>query len=136
LLQLLREKGWHDVLVHIFLDEGGIDEALAALQSARSPLMGYGYGLYGSESLAMKAARAAASSRPEAALEIYRQQVERLIGARNRPYYAEAARLMVEMQSIHEHLDEGEAWMEYVEDLRQRYRSLRALKDEMARAGL
>lgn len=37
---------------------------------------------------------------------------------------------------LHERLDENEAWASYVAALRERYRSLRALKEELALAGL
>jgi uncharacterized Zn finger protein len=135
-LTFLREQRWNDLLVAIYLDDGEIDQALQALRELGSPVVGYGYGLYGGKPLALQVAEAAAATRPDAALEIYGQQVERLIAGRSRPYYAEAARLLVEMRDIYDQFDRGEEWSIYLEDLRNRYRSLRALKDEMAAAGL
>jgi uncharacterized Zn finger protein len=81
-------------------------------------------------------AKAAEKTRPHAALEIYDKQVERLISGRNRGSYAEAARLLVTMREIYTDLREREAWEGYLQDLRDRYRTLRALKEEIAQAGL
>ncbi len=85
---------------------------------------------------ALQVARAVAETRPHAALEIYRQQVERLIDGRNRGSYGEAARLLAQMRGIYTKLGESEAWSSYIEELRERYRSLRALKEELAAAGI
>ena len=136
ILTFLREQRWNDLLVAIYVDDKDVDKALEALREVGSPAIGYSYGLYGGEPLALQVARAAAETRPHAALEIYAQQVERLIAGRNRTYYAEAARLLVQMRDIYDNLDEGEAWDAYLEDLRTRYKTLRALKDEMASADL
>jgi tetratricopeptide (TPR) repeat protein len=135
-LTILREQRWNDLLVAIHLDEGEIDQALEVLRNLGSDLMGYSYGLYGKETLALQVARAAAETRPRAALEIYRQQVEHLIGVRNRGSYGEAARLLVQVRILYSKLGESKAWSSYLEELRERYRSLRALKEELAVAGL
>lgn len=136
ILTFLGEQGWNDLLIAIRLEEGEVDEALKALRTAKSPVIGYSYGLYGDEPLALRVARAATETRPRDALEIYGQQVERLIAGRNRGNYTEAARLLVRMRDIYITLGESADWSRYLEELRGRYRSLRALKEEMAAVGL
>jgi uncharacterized Zn finger protein len=135
-LKFLHEQRWHDLLIAIYLEEGDVEQALKTLRSLTSPTIGYSYHLYGGVPLAVQVARAAARDHPHEALEIYEKQVERLIAGRNRGSYADAARLLVEMQEIYLDSGEDEAWLTYLEDLRGRYKSLRALKDEMAATGL
>jgi tetratricopeptide (TPR) repeat protein len=135
-LSFLREQSWDDLLIAIFLDEGEIDQALETLRAPGSHLMRFSYHLYGEESLAMQVARAAARTRPRDAIEIYERQVERFIAGRNRAGYREAAHLLTEMQEAYEDMGESEAWPGYIEELRRRYKSLRALKEELAAEGL
>ena len=133
LLELLRKTGEIDLLVRMYLDEGEIDQALDTLRAegARGPGYLYGYG-----SLALQVARAAEETRPRAALEIYGEQVERLIKQRGRGSYQEAARLLTKVRSLYQRLGEGDTWESYIAELRDQNRSLRALKEELAAAGL
>jgi uncharacterized Zn finger protein len=136
LLSFLSEKRWNDLLIAIYIDEGEIDLALETLRQHGSHVMGYSYGLYGGRSLALQVAKAAEKTRPYDALEIYGQQVQRLIDGRGRENYAEAARLLVTMRDMYMNLGERETWEGCLQDLRNRYKTLRALKDEMGQAGI
>lgn len=62
--------------------------------------------------------------------------VEYQIEQRNRQCYEEASRCLVRMRTLYQKLGKNEAWTSYIAELRERYRNLRALKDEMANAGL
>lgn len=131
------------LLIEIALDEDDIDRALQLLQGMEkkgSPGSGYayiaGYGYYGFSAIALQVARAAEQTRPLAAVELYQQLAEDLIAQRGRQNYQEACKHLARIQALYKQIDEATAWTRYIAALRERNRSLRALKEELAQAGL
>ena len=86
--------------------------------------------------VAFEVARAAPETRPRAAIELYRQFAERLIAMRDRKRYELACTYLVKVRALYERLGEAEAWTSYMTALREQNRNLRALKEELANAGL
>lgn len=142
LLDQLRKSpgGSRDVLIKIHLDEGEIDEALAVVKAEKPPRTGAGYGYsYGyhfGSGMRLEVAKAAEASHPREALEIYRQQAEALIDARGRERYQEACRYLARVRALFLKLGERDAWDRYIDDLRKKHNSLRALKEELSAAKL
>ena len=141
LLAFLEQAKNTSLLIQIALDEGGIDQALRRLQgTAKKDRYGYTYSdhysYYGYNDVAFEVARAAEETRPHAAIELYRQFAERLIAMRDRKRYELACTYLVKVRALHEKLGEGEAWTSYATALREQTRNLRALKEELANAGL
>ncbi len=89
-----------------------------------------------STTIHLNVARAAEETRPHEAIELYQQHAERLIAMRERKYYQEACPFLAKMRVLCQKLGENEAWASYVATLREQNRNLRALKDELAKAGL
>ncbi len=141
LLDFLEQARNTSLLIRIALDEGDIDQALRRLQGiAKKDGYGYTYtdlfGYYGFSDVAFEVARAAEETRPHAAIEIYRQFAERLIAMRDRKRYELASNYLVKVRTLYEKLGEGEEWTRYITALREQNRNLRALKEELAKAGL
>ena len=141
LLAFLEQTRNTSLLIQIALDEGDIDQALQRLQgTAKKDGYGYTYSdrysYYGYSDVAFEVARAAEESRPHAAIELYRQFAERLIAMRDRKRYELACTYLVKVHALYEKLGEGETWTTYVTALREQNRNLRALKEELANAGL
>src|SRR6266496_3716038 len=86
--------------------------------------------------IALEVARAAEETRPREAIELYRQHAERLIAQRGRQNYQPACTYLAKMRALYEKLGESEAWTSYIAALREQNRNLRALKEELAQAGL
>jgi len=129
ILARLGEVGRHDLLTEIHLEEGELDRALETLgQVLASPWAG--------GELSLRVAQAAEETRPRAALHLYQRQAEGLIRIRGRANYATAAYLLIRVRDLYRRLGEPEAWDAYVADLREQNRRLRALKEELDRAGL
>ncbi len=129
------------LLIQIALDEGDIDRALELLRkTAKKDSYGYiytyGSSYYGYGNIALEVARAAEETRPREAIELYQQHAERLIAQRGRQNYQEACKYLAKMRVLYEKLGEGEAWTSYIMALREQNRNLRALKEELAAAGL
>ncbi len=141
LLTFLEQARNTSLLIQIALDEGDIDQALQRLQgTAKKDGYGYTYSdrysYYGYSDVAFEVARAAEEPRPHAAIELYRQFAERLIAMRDRKRYELACTYLVKVRALYEKLGEHEAWTSYVAALREQNRNLRALKEELANAGL
>jgi catechol 2,3-dioxygenase-like lactoylglutathione lyase family enzyme len=141
LLAFLEQARNTSLLIQIALAEGDIDQALQRLQeTAKKDAYGYTYidryGYYGYSDVAFEVARAAEETRPHAAIELYRQFAERLIAMRDRKNYQLACTYLVKVRALYKKLGEDEAWTSYVTALREQNRNLRALKEELANAGL
>ena len=132
LLDYLRKSHHTYVLIEILLDEGDIDQALAIVKT--EPVYGYGAAL--SVNPKLQVAAAAEEPRPRAALEIYREQAEQLINLRNRRAYQDACSYLIKVRQLYDRLGEEEGWTSYITDLRARYRTFRALMEELASVGL
>ncbi len=137
LLDFLEKAQNNTLLIEIALDEGEIDKAIAlvkAEQQKRTP--GYGSYYYRYYDMPIKVAQAAEETRPREAIELYRQQAEGLIAQRGRQNYQVACRHLARMRTLYERLGEKEVWASCIAGLREQNRSLRALKEELAKAGL
>lgn len=141
LLAFLEQKQNTSLLIQIALDEGEIDKALELLKGmAKKDSYGYtynsGYGYYGFGDISLEVARAAEETRPREVIELYRQRAERLIAMRDRKNYQAAINPLTKMRSLYDKLGEHETWTNYITALREQNRNLRALKEELAKAGL
>lgn len=121
-------------LIEMHLHEQEIEAALArwhALPSFSDPIRAAGR-----LDLQISVARGAARQRPGEALALYQDAVESRIAMRGRGNYAEAARLLLEMQSIYEEMGQYEEWMALMQRLLEQNPRLRAMRDEFRQAGL
>ena len=118
----------YGLLTDIHVEEGEIDLALRS--AAQGPA-----GLQGGNRLT-RVAEAAAATRPQAALDIYRRQVEGLIAARGRENYQRACALLTRIRDLYRNLSEEPGWLAYVGELKERHRRLPALREELNNAGL
>jgi uncharacterized Zn finger protein len=132
-LAKLDQSRQHHLLVEIYLDEREIDLALKALEEARKSAKyrwDYPYGLE------LEVAKAAEAGHPREAIRLYMRAVEQLIDQRGRENYVEAAVFLKTVRALYERLGEQEVWQELISGLKERNRTLRALKDELHKAGL
>ena len=119
----------YGLLTDIYLEEGEIDLALKSVKQ-RKP----GF-LYGEDQL-IRVAKAASETHPHAAVDIYLQKVESLIGARGRDNYQMACTHLIKVRDLYRQLSKEPAWTDFISDLRERHRRLPALKEELSNAGL
>ncbi len=119
------------LLTEIHLEEGEVDRALETVGQVHASAWGWGSGR-----LSIRVAQAAEESRPREAIRIYVERAEQLIAARGRGNYAEAARYLCRVRDLYHRLDEPKTWETFIAGLREQNRRLRALKDELNKAGL
>jgi uncharacterized Zn finger protein len=122
----------HHLLVEIYLDEGEMDRALETLDQWR----GASRWRRADDRLSMQVARAAERERPRAAIRLYVEAVAQLIARRGRGNYAVAAAHLIRVRDLYRRLEEETAWEALITGLREKNPRLRALKDELNKAGL
>jgi uncharacterized Zn finger protein len=131
-----RGGGYRDVLARIHLDEGRVDDALELVKPRRRQAPGAVWGYFSDGSLELDIAKAAEKVRPKAAMEIYRSRAESLVAAGQRESYREACRHLKKLRKLHQDTGEAAEWEKYVSKLREANSNRRALREEMAKAGL
>lgn len=127
LLAELDPKRHASLLLEIALDE---KDVARALEIAATP------GTWLDIDQFVRVAEAAEGEYPLKALEIYRRLAERAIAARSRANYQVAAGYLRRVRELYRRLDEEEAWEAYIARLREENKRLRALQDELNKAGL
>jgi hypothetical protein len=134
LTRLSEAPQYHELLTRIYLQAGEIDKAIALVRQLREPAGWYRFS--GVSLLLLEVARAAEETRPQSAINLYRQIVEQLIGDRKRDSYASAASYLQTMRPLYQRLNQLADWHKLVDDIRQQNPRLRALHDELDKAGL
>ncbi len=127
LLKALDPQRQASLLLQIALEEGEVAWALEIIARPGARL---------SDNDLIRVAQAAEPDHPRAALEIYRRRAERAIAARGRGSYQIAAGHLLRVRDLYHRLGEDAAWEAYIAHLRQEHRRLRALQDELNKAGL
>lgn len=130
IVERLLDKGECSLLTEIYLDESQIDLALEMLPKVRERRW------YWKDSLVLEVAQAAEDSRPRAAIGLYVERIERLIAARGRDNYNTAATYLQRVRDLYHRLGESDTWQTLITRLREDNRRLRALQDELNKAGL
>jgi uncharacterized Zn finger protein len=127
LLEALDPVRQASLLLNIALDEEDVAWALEIVSHPGA--------LFTPEAL-IRVAQAAEAEHPHAALEIHRSRAERAIAARGRARYQVAAEHLLRVRALHSRLSEEANWNTYITHLREEHRRLRALQEELDRAGL
>ncbi len=131
ILARLAESQEHALLTEIHIQEGEVDHALEALGHITDPAYGWGY-----ESLKLDVARAAEKKRPLEAIRLYTDVAKRLIQIRGRQNYATAVSCLGRVRELYQRLGQEGTWQSLITAIREENRRLRALKEELERAGL
>jgi uncharacterized Zn finger protein len=130
LAELTKAKDYA-LLTEIYLLDKEIDAALESVEKVK-----YAWYDWGHETLSIRVAKAAEKDRPEAALRIYQTTVDQLINSRGRDNYKTAARYLKRMRPLFQHLNQQDTWDGLIAKIREKNRALRALKEELDKAGL
>ena len=125
LLKQLQTNHRTDLLVRIHLDEGRLDDALKLVN---------GKNYFGWPNVDLEVAKAAERVRPKAAIDIYRNQIDRDLRSRGREGYREAAKLLKRLRRTHENAGDPESFSKYMDGLRQKHARLRNFWEEVQAA--
>ena len=119
----------YGLLTDVHLEEGAIGPALKAVRQYEqiSP--------YARDRL-LRVAQAAAETHPQASIDIYRDQAERLVEARGRDNYRQACNYLTKIQGLYRQMSQKPAWTDFMAGFRERHRGLPALQNELDKEGL
>jgi uncharacterized Zn finger protein len=126
-LSALEWEDQYSALLEIALYEGDVKRALQLLPRVK----GHGWRDY-----SQMVGEAAEKDYPREAIKIYRQKAEAAIEERNRASYQRAADYLKRVKRLFQRLDDLDGWSAYVGLLRETYKHLPALQDEMRKASL
>jgi len=130
LLDRLAAAGKYTLLTEIHLQANEIAEALQTLPHVA------GWGVYGAVPLNIRVAQAAEESHPFEAIPIYVAAAEQLIKQQGRENYATAARYLARVREIYKHVSQPQLWQKLIDEIREQNKRLRALQEELTKAGL
>ncbi|WP_154017841.1 SWIM zinc finger family protein [Candidatus Protochlamydia phocaeensis] len=135
ILEHLSDLHYSLLLLEIYLDE---KDLVRAIDVFNQHLL-RGQGLFKDIHYTLLALRLASEARhkhPLIALKIYQDAVQELVEERNRENYQKACDYLKLIRSIYKDLQQEEGWEIYFKTFMQAFRRLKALKDEIQRAGL
>lgn len=132
IISFLEDKKNFYVLTQVYLEEELWDKAWAMLPLATSEK----YYNWGDEPLSVQVARKTAFIRPKNALDSFITAIHGEIAQRNRDHYALAAEYLGEVREIYRHLNQIDQWQSLFDKIRNEYKRLPALQDELRKAKL
>lgn len=130
MLKRLAQEQHYDLLTEIHLRADEVGQALQTLRQAK------GWTTYGDEPLSIRVARAAEQNFPRESIRIYTAAAEQLIKAQGRANYTTAAGYLARTCELYRRLGEESTWTELIARIRDEYRRLRALREELDLAGV
>jgi hypothetical protein len=119
----LEKKNRFDFLITLYLEEKEAGNALTALEKLPER--------WGNHELHIEVAQAAKKQYPQEALRIFAKEAERFINYRDRGNYAQAALCLREVRDIYRQVNDIPSWSKTIADIRERYKRLPALQDEL-----
>ncbi len=119
----LEAKNNFRFLIDLYLDEKEFGNALAALGKLPER--------WGDHSIHLEVAQAAKKKYPQEAIRIFTREAERFFGYRSRDNYSQGALCLREVRDIHCQLNDMESWSKRIADIREHYKKLPALQDEL-----
>jgi hypothetical protein len=119
----LEKKHRFDFLITLYLEEKDAGNALVALEKLPER--------WGNHELHIEVAQAAKKQYPQEALRIFTKEAERFINYRDRGNYAQAALCLREVRDIYSRVKDIPSWTKTITDIRERYKKLPALQDEL-----
>lgn len=137
LLLLLEERAAWGTLVEIYVREGLIADAfsaLAELERGQPTTTSYSFSYsagWGLPSYQLRVAQAAEQDYPARARGLYQTLAEHLIAQRGRENYRTAAGYLARVQELYAREGATPAWRDFITALRERHKSLRALKEDL-----
>ncbi|MBP8972641.1 MAG: SWIM zinc finger family protein [Anaerolineae bacterium] len=132
IIRQLEHSKEFEVLTRVYLDDQEWDAAWDTL--ARVPQGSRGRLSY--NPLDFEVAERTRQARPQKAIPVYVDYARHEINQRSRGHYAVAARYLVVVRDLYRQLGDEETWRKLIGGIREEFRQLRALQDELNQVGL
>ena len=129
ILETLDRRSEVCALAQIHLSEGNLDLAIQAADRVVTSV-------WGTAGVVLEVAFAAESTRPDAAIALFRRHVEHLIEEKKRASYRRASEFLVRMRGLYEKKGDAAGWAIVIHDLRITHQTRHAFIQEMNAHGL
>lgn len=127
ILQELQKSNKYALLIDIALHEQDGDRALALLKQSTD---------WSRISYRERVAKAIEKTQPKEAIALYQPMVQQAIDGRSRSSYKSAAQYLQRIKAMYKALKQQANWQTYIQEIRTKNPTLRALHDELNKAGL
>jgi uncharacterized Zn finger protein len=134
-LRKLSDDQQYAVLTQIHLYDEEWDAAWETLERIpQQPSRGFWSG-WGAN-LDLEVAQKSQHARPQKAIPVFVKYARREIAAKDRSHYRQAAVHLATVRALYEQLGDEPSWRALIAGIRDEFRTLRALQDELSKAGL
>ncbi len=134
ILAWLEKEQRFDVLTKIYLQDEEWDAAWKILDKFRATQRSQYSWFY--DTLDLDVARRSQAARPQKAIAVYVKYARLHISQRDRKRYQVAADFLSTVRDLYRQLGDEPAWQKLISEIRAEFPSLRALHDELRKAGL
>jgi uncharacterized Zn finger protein len=133
LVKMFTQEMRYESLIKLYLDDEAWDLAWKTLDKMKKAP---GQQAWTINDLEFNIAQKSRHLYPERALPLYQKRIRAKIEQRSRPSYAEAAEMLIVVRDLYFEIEDEEEWLDYFLPLRDEFRKLPALQDELRKAGL
>lgn len=131
----LQEKKQYPVLIRVYLHDQEWDAAWETFVKYGTPPRG-SREVWDYLHLDFEIAKRSHAARPKQAIPIYIKYARAEINQRNRDHYRSAAQLLGVARSLYRQIGDESSWKDLIIAIRAEFKPLRALQDELNKAGL
>lgn len=141
LITLLEQHNNWEALINLYLKEEEVSQAIEAVSAMDNYKKASSFGYSYSQSpvsiqFDLKVAQAAEQDYPVEAIRLYQRAAEKQIAMRGRDNYQEAVSYLGKARAIYLKQNRQADWEQYISQLRNSNKALRALKEELDKKGL
>jgi uncharacterized Zn finger protein len=140
ILKDLEQKKEYAVLAQIYLHDEEWDAAWEMVDhiaaESRTRRDAWGWGWVGQPGIDLEVADKSKEARPHKALPVFSKYARRQIEGRSRGHYHQAAAYLSVVRDLYQKIGDENSWRELIQGIREEFRRLRALQDELNQAGL
>jgi uncharacterized Zn finger protein len=131
----LREKQHYPILIRVYLHDQEWDAAWETFEKHSTPPRG-SQEIWAYHHLDFEIAKRSHTARPKKAIPVYIKYTRAEINQRSRDHYNTAAQLLDVVRKLYRLTGDESAWKELIAGIRAEFKQLRALQDELNKAGL
>ncbi len=131
----LQKKGQYPVLIRVYLHDQEWDAAWEAFEKHPAPPRG-SREVWDYLHLDFEIAKRSHTARPKKALPVYIKYARAEINQRSRDHYQSAAQLLSVVRNLYSQIGDETSWEDLIAGVRAEFKQLRALQDELNKAGL
>jgi uncharacterized Zn finger protein len=134
ILQELEQKKEYGVLTQVYLYDEEWDAAWETAERIQTQPLGWRW--VGPPGIDLTVAETSKHARPQKAIPVFVRHARQQINGRTRGHYGRAAGYLATVRDLYQIINDEQSWNELIRNIREEFRRLPALQDELTQAGL